>query len=77
MLSKPNLVNAGGYYAMSNHMILSSTCSPSADRLTNKDEISILFSPQEIGGVHGILKSQISTIPEEETDQEFGGHADQ
>ena len=37
--------------------------------ITPKEEVSIL-SPQEIGGM---LKSQISTIPEEELDQEYGG----
>ena len=40
--------------------------------VTAKEEISIL-SPQEIGGM---LKSQISTIPEEELDQEYGGGCD-
>lgn len=43
--------------------------------ITKEESVSILFSPQDGGGVGGIqggvLKSQISTIPEEEMDQDF------
>lgn len=48
--------------------------------VTKEEEISILCSPQENSSVAypgGILRSQISTIPEEENDTEYGmAHGD-
>ena len=44
--------------------------------ITKEESISILFSPQDGGAgggiAGGVLKSQISTIPEEEMDHDFG-----
>ena len=58
--------------AYENLIFSSGSPSKNDENQSNKEEISILMSPQQdlsgIAAGGGILRSQISTIPEEETD---------